>query len=639
MPYAPPAPREMFSHIQDPSSVAAEFERYLDKLGKACKRADEGRDFFQAARAGGEGKIVKNAFAGRDAQQRREAIEARFERLSKSLTGAEAASIQADLDAMKADLAKEWDVAFPETSGFTIAPSMGPIDLEGPAKLIVPRETPLINMLPRDNTGKGTAINYRRITGWSNANVGGVPDTSSFFNSEFPSSQSTNNLPGFGGYSNTSGGITSGGISLRRPNKITYTADAHTVTFMEEGISDEVSTKAYYVGQGYQDPRQLSATAMLWAHKMAEEKNKLYGRGTTAFNYTGPVSAPGNPTCANASGGSISNGTYYTVITAVASGGESVTNATQQSATVSSGSLSVTLPSLPAGATGFNIYVSAASGTGGPYYFQQSVPAGYAGSAIILTALSTSSATLPSIAATGDTTANPNGYDGMLTVFLNPALSGYVGTYSVAGTLANSLNSVGGSVAGTTACGDTPWQTAFATLYGASTNPGNYAMSTGGLASTVWPWAGAGAAYGQKLLARPRIVFVDGVIRAAMGTFVRTNKGTAAAYRLEVPAPDASGSGMNIGAIVNGIANQTTGDMVDFQSHPWMPPGASIIYSPTLPMPDTEIPQTVVVKNVQDYMYEPWARIQHTWDASTYQFGAPIFYAPAWSGALVGLLA
>jgi hypothetical protein len=104
-----------------------------------------------------------------------------------------------------------------------------------------------------------------------------------------------------------------------------------------------------------------------------------------------------------------------------------------------------------------------------------------------------------------------------------------------------------------------------------------------------------------------------------------------------MPAGDATG-GMEVGAVVNGIANQVTGKMVDFEVHPYMPPGASFIWSKTLPVPDSEIANTFEVRNVQDYMMIPWPEIQFTYDASTYQLGTFVPYAPAWSGAVVGLL-
>jgi hypothetical protein len=612
-----------------PSPVAqtGAFEEYIEELGKSISRADEGRDYFP-----GKGQIMKGVRPPKGFAETRQANLATLEALTKSLSADQLAGMSAQLESMRESLVKDWDASFPESTSLTVPAQLAPIDLEGPAKLLVPRETPILNAMPRENDGIGSALQYRRILGWSNSGVGGVPDLLPFMASEYPSGQSTSNLPQFGGYANTTGGQTSG-LALRRGQKITYVADAHQVTYTELSLSDVVSTKAYYIGQGYQDVRQLSATALLWAHKGGEERAMLYSRGATALGYTGPVSAPtGLAVASTSAGGTIGAGTYSAFVTAVASGAESApSNIVTTTAITSNGILTFTFGALPAGATGWNLYVlNAATGN---FFFQTFVPAGYP--TWVLTAYSSTSVTIPYN--TTDTTANPNGYDGMLTVLTNPALSGYIGTYVATGSSTTTINSIGGVTliggAAPTPVGDKPWQQAFQVLYGASTEPGNYGMQSG---APSWPY-NLGTAYGQKLLARPQTVYVDGAVRAAMGQFVRTAAGGSTAYRITMPTQEATG-GMEVGTIVNGIANQVTGDMVDFDVHPYMPVGASVIWTKTLPFPDSEITNTIVAKNVQDYLYQMWPQIQFTYDASTYQLGTLVFYAPAWSGALVGLL-
>jgi hypothetical protein len=630
-----PTPAQMFSD-RSGTAVLERFEEYKDLLKSSLDRADEGRDFFVAKSAGGDGKIIRNARAPKDFTSRREADLATLDALAKGMSAEALGQMQGQLDQLRGNLAKDWDASFPESTNLTIPAQLAPIDLEGPAKLLVPRETPILNEMPRENDGIGSAMNYRRILGWSNSGVGGLPDLMPFMASEFPAAQSTANLPQFGGYSNTSGGVASGGLGLRRGQKITYAADAKQITYVELSLSDVVSTKAYYIGQGYQDVRQLSATALLWAHKGGEERAMLYGRGVTALGYTGPISAPTGFVAANVvtanTGGSIPNGTYSVMLTAIGGGGESAPSAVATGGTAISGggvgTVTVTFPQIPSGGLGWNIWMLNA--TTGNFFFQASVPNGNL--TYTLTAYNASGPTLANSSVV-DTTANPNGYDGLLTVLMNPSVSGYVATYVTNATPAQSVNSVGGGVTGSTACGDTPWQTAFAALYGASTNPGNYGMNSG---APSWPWT-AGTSYGQKLLARPQKVFVDGAIRAAMGQFVRKAAGGSTAYRIQMQTSEATG-GLEVGAIVNGIANQVTGDMVDFDVHPYMPVGNSVIWTKTLPFPDSEITSTIVAKNVQDYLYQMWPQIQFTYDASTYQLGSLVFYAPAWSGGITGLV-
>ena len=56
-------------------------------------------------------------------------------------------------------------------------------------------------------------------------------------------------------------------------------------------------------------------------------------------------------------------------------------------------------------------------------------------------------------------------------------------------------------------------------------------------------------------------------------------------------------------------------------------------------MPDSEVANTFDCSNVVDYMGYDWPDIQFTYDFSTYQLGTFVPYAPAWSGAIVGLQA
>jgi len=630
-----PTPAQMFSD-RSGTAVLERFEEYKGELWKSIQRADEGRDVFVAKSAGGTGQILRNARAPRDFAQRRDADLATLDALAKSASAEQLANMQGQLDQMRERLSKDWDASFPESTSLTVPAQLAPIDLEGPAKLLVPRETPILNEMPRENDGIGSAMQYRRILGWSNSGVGGIPDLMPFMASEFPSAQSTSNLPQFGGYANTTGGVASGGLGLRRGQKISYVADAKQITYVELSLSDVVSTKAYYIGQGYQDVRQLSATALLWAHKGGEERAMLYGRGVTALGYTGPISAPTGFLAAAVvtanTGGTIPNGTYSVMLTAIGGGGESAPSAVATGGTAITGSnvgtVTITFPQIPSGGLGWNIWMLNA--TTGNFFFQASVPNGNL--TYTLTSYNTTGPTTENSSVV-DTTANPNGYDGLLTVLMNPSVSGYVATYVSNATPANSVNSVGGGITGSTACGDTPFQTAFAALYGASTNPGNYGMNSG---APSWPWTG-GTAYGQKLLAHPQKVFVDGAIRAAMGQFVRKAAGGSTAYRLMMEADEFTG-GMKVGGIVNGIANQVTGDMVDFDVHPYMPVGNSVIWTKQLPFPDSEITNTIVAKNVQDYLYQMWPQIQFTYDASTYQLGTLVFYAPAWSGGITGLV-
>ena len=596
------------------AQVTKRFEDYKDALRKSHAEHDEGRDVLIP----GEG-LYKGARPSKAEHERRMET---IEQLSKSLPADQLAAMQAGLDDLRGTVTKDWNQAFPETGGYNT--QLAPFDLEAPAKILVPRQTPLRNAVPRNNTGKGSAVQFRRILGWTNAQaLGGVPDVSPFLNSEFPSGT----LPVFGGNSTAQGTATSG-LSLRRGQKITYAADSKTINYTELSLSDSVSWKAQYIGQGFEDIRQLSHTATLWAHMLGEEKAMLYGRGPTANGYKGPIAAPGAPTVATAgTGGTIAAGTYGVVLTAIGGFGESVaTAAAPVTTTGTTSTITVTLPPLPAGGLGWNVYAATAA----PFVFQTSAPAGTL--TVTLTALNTTNAGIAASAA--DTSALPNGYDGFLTVLTDPTQSGYVATYQVAATAANTINSIGGLtlVGGSVPPpqGDAPFQAMFKALYGAGVEPGNYATS------------GAAASQGQKLLADPDVVYLDGTIRSALGSYVERGgnsgaTGSAGGYRIMITSDAVSG--VQVGSVVTGLVNQTTGKSVDLEVHPYMPPGVAFAWSKTLPVPDSEIANTFEVRNVVDYTGYDWPDIQFTYDFSTYQLGTFVPYAPAWSGAIVGLVA
>jgi hypothetical protein len=615
-------------HIPDlPPGLARtrRFEEYKELLKAAHEQHDSGR--YVLVR--GEGIRERGDRSQLDRRL------GQIESLTKGLSTDQLAAIQQDIASLRDDVSKDWNQAYPETGGYNT--QLAPYNLQDPAKLLVPRETPLRNTVPRTNNGKGSAVQFRRILGWTNANVGGVADQAPFLASEFPTAQGIA-LPQFGGQSTTTGGVQgSTGVPLRRGQKINYAADSKTINYTEMSLSDSVSWKQQYIAQGFQDIRQLSHTATLWAHMVGEEKALLYSRGASANGYTGALATPSGLTASSSAaggGGTIPLGTYSIFVTAVGGWGESPPSnvVTTTAISGSPGTLTVTAwPATIAGAWAWNVYVFTAAT--GNFFYQTTVPYGTPGalaSGTVLTSFNNTSGTLAQNAA--DSSSNVNGYDGFLTVLLNPAVSGYVATYAAQATAANSVNSISGiGQAGAPAQGDTPWQTLFKTIYGAGTEPGNYAQS------------GTATLYGQKLLADPDVVYVDGVIRSALGTFVEHGGGTGLSsgnpggYRITLSRDEVSG--VTVGSVVTGMVNQTTGKFVDFAVHPYMPLGTSFAWSKTLPVPDSQVSNTFEVENVVDYVGYDWPDIQFTYDFSTYYLGTFIPYAPAWSGAIVGLQA
>lgn len=563
MGYAAPQPSEMFSDAQTGTEVLERFEAYKGAMSQVHQTYGQGGYVLTPERG-----LVKNHGGAPGA----------LDTLTKSLTPEQVASLRGELASLQgvtADVAKDWSI--PAAANNT---NLVPYDLESPAKLLVPRNTPLRNSIPRTK-GQGLAVEYRRVMGWTNSSTG-VADRLPFIDS-----QTDVGLPTFGT------------LALRRGPKISYASTPHTVSYVEMGLSDQVNWKAQYASQGFQDIRALSHTALLWAHMLGEEKALLYSRGASAKGYAGALAAPTATVASSSTGGTVAAGTYYVKVTASSGGGESapstVVNTGALTGSTNKFTITVTVPS--PGAANYNVYIGTASGS---ETYVTSIPATATPSLDILATPVTGGAAVP----VADSSVQANGYDGFLTVLLDPTKSGYVGT--------SHANKVFDASNHANSIGDDPWQKAFVQLYGANAGPG-----------------------GIKRQADPDEIWVDGNIRRALGDFVKYS-GNANGYRISLTQGEAHG-GVTIGSVASGIQNQVTGKMLDLNVHPFMPNGCSIIRSRTLPVPDSEISNTTEVRCVQDYLAVDWPEIQMTWDSSTYMFGTVVHYAPEWSGALSGL--
>lgn len=582
MPYAPPRPSEMFGHYEtlddgstvyrrpSPRYAAETFEDFKAAMADSHKRPGSMLDI--AMKAAGAG-TMSNADLDR-------AIGELEERLTKSVSPDVIASLAPQLDRMKgvtADLAKEWLSNSPLSTGLVN------YDLQAPAKYLAPRATPLRNRTPRSTQGVGTTARYKRITGVTNSGSGGVADLTPFFNSETVST--------------TSGGVT----GLRRPPTISYAADEKAILFMEQGLSDSVSMKAFYQSQGFDDLRQLSQTALLWATLVGEEKSLLYARGS-GTGFEGALAAPTSVAIGAAAaptGSAVGNtadiANLYCYVTSKSGRGESVASTVVSSTTFSATTTKTSTITWTdaTGALGYNIYLGTTTGIANAYFngtsqvnsFQTTFTGGGTGGV-------PNSGSQPSAS---DTSADANAYDGFLSILTDPTLAGYVGRLNASFSTSNP---------------GTEFQTAFENMY----------------------YNGLGLGY--TLLADPNVIWIYAQGRVALSDLLKT--ASSANYRLTIDNGEAN-TGVRLGSIVTGIVNEVTGTMVDMEIHPYMPKGCSLIHSEMLPIPDSEVGATVEVRNVVDYTAIEWPQMQMSYDLSTYMLGAPLFYAPAWSASLLAI--
>ena len=457
-----------------------------------------------------------------------------------------------------------------------LSTSFAAFDLEAPAKLLTPRPTPLRNKIARKK-GVGTSHRVKRITGYTGTGTGGIGNT----------------WPGITESTTTA----FGSINYERGPKISFAADDLVLPYNSYSLSDSVSFDANFSGLGYQDLRQLSSTSTLYATMLMEERMMLMGRGT-ASGYSGALTAP-TVTLTKPSAGTgqvaLADATYYVYVTADAgisgSGfGESIVSTVQSQSTTSQ-VLKIVVGDI-VGALGYNVYVGTTTGTANAKYQGtfKSNTAYVVGSGSVVAGdtliYSTSSAILAS-RANADTSAYGTGYDGILPTVLG-ANSGYV----------NDINTTF-----STSNPGSEYQKVFSNLY-------------------------------DSVKADPDEILLNGADRKQLSDAIKN--GSTANYRINLSQTD-TGDYVG-GAVIGALHNEITGKLVDLTVHPWLPQGVSPVLSYTLPIPDTEVSDVWANIMVQDYMGIQWPVTQFAYEFSTYFRGTFFCYAPAWNGAVSGIV-
>jgi len=496
--------------------------------------------------------------------------------ISKSLSAEASASLQSALTAQR--LAMQ-DVQKDITLTSPLSTSFAAFDLEAPSKLLTPRPTPLRNRIPRKK-GIGTSHRVKRILGYTGTGTGGVGQT----------------WPGITESTTT----TFGSINYERGPKITYAADDLILPYNSYSLSDSVSFDANFSGLGYQDLRQLSSTSTLYATMLMEERMMLMARGT-ASGYSGALSAPTFTLASPVASGSqtaLAAATYYVNVTADAgiSGngfGESILGTEASTAVASGDVLTITVSTAVVGALGYNIYVGTATGAAnlkyqgtlkgtGTFTIQGATATGLTGNNA---AFSTSGAAASR--ASADTSAYATGYDGILPTVLGPNTG--------------ALNTINSTFS--TSNPGSEFQSVFASLYSA-------------------------------VKADPDLVLLNGNDRKQLSDAIKS--GSTANYRLVINDPGVGRT--TYGSIVTGLQNEVTGKAVDLMVHPWLNQGVAPVLSFTLPIPDTEVSDVWANFMVQDYMGIQWPVTQFAYEFSTYFRGTFFCTAPAWNGAVSGIV-
>lgn len=523
---------------------------------------------------------------------------AALETLEKSVNPDILAGLRAELE-KQADIVKDISVTSPLASGLV------PFDLEAPAKFLAPVLSPLRNSIPRTK-GQGLSRRYKRITGISGSGTGGVANLSAAIND--------------------SSTIAVGSLTLRRGPKISYAADEKTINYKQFGLSDVVTWSAEFAGQGFTDVRQLSQTSLLYASMLADERHMLAGRGTDAgfVGALGTVSTV-NVTLAsrnagvNETGNSANIANLFIRISAEGMFGEGIASAEINSVLLAAATgkvIDITMTGgFIAGATGYRIYAGTVTGLANQFFAGRTgCWGGTGGAGTAAFTLNFTGAGTGGCINTGanglaaESASSADMYDGILSTQLDPTQSG-------------AIRSVGGKFS-TTNIG-VEFQDVFAMLYVGGTTPGVTGVCSGT----------------QGVKARPSVAWMPGMDRKQLSAAFLGGGSGNPTFFMNVPSGPASQ--MRMGQVVTGMLNETAGEEeeVAIRVHPWLPQGNSLVLSTSLPTPDSQVPSPFQMVLPQDYMAINWPVIQHTYDVSSYWFGALINYAPMFSGAVANVLA
>jgi hypothetical protein len=330
-----------------------------------------------------------------------------------------------------------------------------------------------------------------------------------------------------------------------------------------------------------------------------EERMMLMARGT-ASGYSGALSAPTFTLASPVAGAgqtALAATTYFVNVTAdagvSANGfGESILGTEASTAVASGDVLTITVTTPVVGALGYNIYVGTTTGAANLKYQGTLKGTGtftIQGAGAVVTGNNAAFTTSGAAAtrATADTSAYATGYDGILPTVLGPN-SGAI----------NAINS-----AFSTSNPGVEFQAVFADLY-------------------------------EAVKADPDLVLLNGNDRKQLSDAIKS--GSTANYRLVINDPGAGGT--TYGSIVTGLQNEVTGKAVDLMVHPWLNQGVAPVLSFTLPIPDTEVSDVWANFMVQDYMGIQWPVTQFAYEFSTYFRGTFFCTAPAWNGAVSGIV-
>lgn len=461
------------------------------------------------------------------------------------------------------------------TSGFQI------YNLDVPAKLLVPFNTPVVNRIPRATSRGGTSTRWRAITAYAK------PSGADPFIAE---------------------SLTAGAAGLG-----SITTAEKLATYKPYGVGDRVSLEAKLSGKNFQDVKALGVLLTLMRLKVEEEKSILYANpGASAGGYA--MAAPAAPTVTTAStGGSIAAITPTVFVAAL--GGQGVWDS--GGIGLKPATYSAKHGALSSGTTG-----TAITGTGVIKATTTAVPGAF-GYAWWVGSTATFAAATTKLEAI---TASPD-------VFLTAALGGTV-LGNGAGITTTDDSTQSNAFAGIAAFANNSGSGAY--ISQAAADPTNFngaglsANGGGGIAEID---TANSTIFGTAQIS-PNLVILSGLDQNLVNNLAISSGATYIA-RVQVEGTNQITTGNRVSMIVNAI----TGTEQQLMVSPNAVPGSIFLLTETLPYVEANVNAVLEMDMLADYMEIDYYATQSTGPVDGFEvrcYGALKHYAPFTTGILQG---
>lgn len=388
-----------------------------------------------------------------------------------------------------------------------------------------------------------------------------------------------------------------------RNSFIQYTEADKVASYKSFGLDSKVTDEAIWTGRTFEDARALSSLAVLQSVMIEEEKLILGGMGTglsTALGTPGTV-----VTSSSGAAATIPTLTYDVAVvalnlygymnsvspTAVAIGagsGHSIKSAVTTQAVTLGGHLFASVPAV-AGAFAYAWFVGAAGAA--------KLEAITTLNSLDLTAIIGTGQLVTVASFASDESQDANAFSGLFPQIVQAGSGAYIKT------MATGVSGTGTPLTADSAAGITEIDVMLKSLYDNSR-----------ISPTVI-WCSTQEIYN----------ITKKIINAGASSLLR------------ITTTDGGAGNIQAGSRVGEYLNKYTQQVIPLAVHPFLPPGTMIAVSESLPYPNNNVPNVLVMRMVQEYQDQDFARTARQAEHGVYAMGCLQHYFPAGCGIITNI--